>query len=285
MFRAFTLFKIRDIPVRVDPTWLIAFALFTYLIYTSYRNLYPDWTLGLQLGLAMLSVLLLFTLVLIHEFAHSIVAQIRGYKVHSITLFMLGGVSNIHSEATKARDEFIIAVVGPLTNVIFFFVFWLIREVVPINNEPLEVFLYYAWVANLGLAIFNMLPGIPLDGGRVLKSLIWGVSRNQYLASNLSAIVGQVMGGLMMAFGLLVLFSPLFIGLLDRIGMNVVTEFLRAILNGVGIFGTAGIWLGLIGFFMFSQASAYRRIIKRIKAEQDRLKDERNDLYRHYRGD
>ena len=91
MFRAFTLFKIRDIPVRVDPTWLIAFALFTYLIYTSYRNLYPDWTLGLQLGLAMLSVLLLFTLVLIHEFAHSIVAQIRGYKVHSITLFMLGG--------------------------------------------------------------------------------------------------------------------------------------------------------------------------------------------------
>ena len=285
MFRAFTLFKIRDIPVRVDPTWLIAFALFTYLIYTSYRNLYPDWTLGLQLGLAMLSVLLLFTLVLIHEFAHSIVAQIRGYKVHSITLFMLGGVSNIHSEATKARDEFIIAVVGPLTNVIFFFVFWLILAVVPINNEPLFVFLNYARGANLVLAIFNMLPGIPLDGGRVLKSLIWGVSRNQYLASNLSAIVGQVMGGLMMAFGLLVLFSPLFIGLLDRIGMNVVTEFLRAILNGVGIFGTAGIWLGLIGFFMFSQASAYRRIIKRIKAEQDRLKDERNDLYRHYRGD
>ena len=176
MFRAFTLFKIRDIPVRVDPTWLIAFALFTYLIYTSYRNLYPDWTLGLQLGLAMLSVLLLFTLVLIHEFAHSIVAQIRGYKVHSITLFMLGGVSNIHSEATKARDEFIIAVVGPLTNVIFFFIFWLILAVVPINNEPLFVFLNYARGANLVLAIFNMLPGIPLDGGRVLKSLIWGVS-------------------------------------------------------------------------------------------------------------
>ena len=131
-----------------------------------------------------------------------------------------------------------------------------------------------------------MLPGIPLDGGRVLKSLIWGVSRNQYLASNSSAIVGQVMGGLIDGvWSASVVLHRLFIGLLDRIGMNVVTEFLRAILNGVGIFGTAGIWLGLIGFFMFSQASAYRRIIKRIKAEQDRLKDERDNLYRHYRGD
>jgi CBS domain-containing protein len=151
--------------------------------------------------------------------------------VKSITLFIFGGVSQIGSEARRPLHEFIMAIVGPLTSLLlgglFFGVWWLIGD----SDAPLTIVLEWLFIMNLILAAFNMAPGFPLDGGRVLRSLLWGVSGNLYKATRLATFVGRCLG-----YGLILIGGAAFFGIL---------RFMDPV---------SGVWFGLLGLFLESSA-------------------------------
>lgn len=182
----------------------------------------------------MVAALLLFVSVLIHELAHSLVAQARGMTVTSITLFIFGGVSNLEEEPEKPKVELAISIVGPLASLALAGIFWGLVQLVGNQQSPLAATLTYLALINAILAGFNLLPGFPLDGGRVLRSLIWYRTGSLVRATNIAATVGRFMGWGLIAFGLFQIFAGNFIG---------------------------GIWFAFIGWFLSSSADASRREI------------------------
>jgi Zn-dependent protease/predicted transcriptional regulator len=218
------------IDVRIHATWLLAFAFVTWGLANGYfRFITPRAGLATPLLLGGISALLLFASVLIHEFSHSLVAQARGMRVRDITLFIFGGVSNIGGEARSARDEFLIAAVGPLTSFALAGLFWIIgrslggapgldlltgsvrglRTMAP----PLAILNYLAAI-NILLGAFNLVPAFPLDGGRVFRSIVWGVTRRYGRATEIASRVGQAFGFLMIALGVVrVVFGDVFGGM------------------------------------------------------------------------
>ncbi len=172
------LFKIFGIPIRVHLSWLLIFALLTFLLVTQYfpheRNYHwPTWTYWV---VGTITSLLFFVSVLLHELAHSVVARRRGMKVRDIVLFVFGGVSELGDEPGSAQTEFIMAFVGPLTSFVIgavsLLIYWLTRTV----NEPVSAVAYYLFFINILLGLFNLIPGFPLDGGRVLRAILWGIT-------------------------------------------------------------------------------------------------------------
>src|SRR6266849_9955701 len=159
------------IDIRVHYTWFFAFVLIAWSLALGY---FPTVNAGLGAGtywlLGVVSALLLFGSVLVHELGHSLVAGARGLRVDSIVLFIFGGVSNITKEASTARDEFLIAVVGPVTSLVLAGLFWVVSQVLPAIS-PVSVVASYLAFTNLLLGAFNIVPGFPLDGGRVLRSI------------------------------------------------------------------------------------------------------------------
>lgn len=178
---------------------------------------------------AFISALLLFVSVLIHELAHSLVAKGRGFEVEGITLFLLGGVSNIRADASGPKDEFVISAVGPLTSLALSGIFWLTLQAFQDRATPLSAILAYLWLINLLLAIFNLLPAFPLDGGRVLRSVVWGVTGSFDKATRVAVRGGQLFGFMFAAFGIFQILQDNFLG---------------------------GIWLAFIGWFLFTAASS-----------------------------
>src|SRR3981081_3957836 len=154
---------------------------------------FPTANTGLGAGtywvLGVVSALLLFGSVLVHELGHSLGAGARGIRVDSITLFIFGGVSNITKEASTARDEFLIAVVGPVTSLVLAGLFWLVGQVLPAGTALSAVASYLAFT-NLLLGAFNIVPGFPLDGGRVLRSILWGTTGGMGRATRIASYVG-----------------------------------------------------------------------------------------------
>jgi Zn-dependent protease len=247
---SFSLGRVFGIDVRVHATWLLAFAFITWSLAGGYfRFVVPRQGLGTPLLLGAISALLLFASVLVHEFSHSLVARALGLRVRDITLFIFGGVSNIGGEARTARDEFLIAFVGPLTSFVLAAVFWVVAASVGSTagvgllfgsvrglGTPLSApgaVLSYLAVINLILGAFNLIPAFPLDGGRVFRSILWGITRRYERATAIAAIVGQAFGYLLVAFGLV---RVLAFG--DVVG---------------------GMWTLFIGWFLGQAASATRR--------------------------
>ncbi|MCH7706427.1 MAG: site-2 protease family protein, partial [Chloroflexi bacterium] len=202
MRSSYTFMRIRGIRISVHFTWLFAVA---FIALTLSEGFFPayfrGWSTATYWGTGILASLLLFLSVLVHELAHSFVAQARGLKVEGITLFIFGGVSNMGSEATRARDEFVIAVVGPLTSLALAALFWALHLVMGDGDGPLAAVVFYLGYMNALLAVFNMMPGFPLDGGRVLRSIVWGVTGNLTRATNIAAGVGQAFGWSLVALG------------------------------------------------------------------------------------
>ena len=236
------------IDVRIHVSWLLAFAFITWGLATGYfRFINPRQGLALPLALGAISAVLLFASVLIHEFSHSLVAQARGMRVRDITLFIFGGVSNIGGEARTARDEFLISVVGPLTSFALAAVFWLIGQSVGGSSTldflggsprtlrgltPIAAIFNYLTTINLILGAFNLVPAFPLDGGRVFRSIVWGITQRFSRATMIAATVGQGFAFLMMGLGLVrIAFGDLF----------------------------GGLWTILIGWFLNQAASAARQ--------------------------
>jgi Zn-dependent protease/CBS domain-containing protein len=240
--------RIAGIDIGVHYSWIFIFILLfltlslSYFPQTSPGHLRAGyWTAGL------FAALMLFVSVLIHELAHSLVAKARGIPVHSITLFILGGVSNLEEEPKKPGVEFLMAVIGPVTSLILAILFWLAFLFLQPQWTIADLFRFSGWMPqaslfgagllylaliNVTLAAFNILPGFPLDGGRVLRAAIWGATGNLVRATNIAATVGRLVGWAFIALGVLWIF-----------GGNLMT----------------GIWFGIIGWFLSSAADSTRR--------------------------
>jgi len=223
------------VPISIDFSWFLIFALIAYTISLGYEGGYPELSTGLRWGLAIATALLFFVSLLLHELAHSIVAKRTGIPVHGITLFLFGGVSRITREAERPRTEFGISIVGPLTSAFLGLVFlggyFGLRSS---SVQPLAGACEYLSFINFALAVFNMLPGFPLDGGRVLRAVVWGSSGSYSRANNVATRAGQVVAGLMILAGVVLIFLP---------NTSVIQ----------------GLWPIFLGWYLFSAASSSRR--------------------------
>ncbi|HVB96724.1 MAG TPA: site-2 protease family protein [Chloroflexota bacterium] len=226
--------RIRGIEIDVNWSWLIIFILFTWsLAVFFFPAIYPrlptltNWIIG------AISTLLLFVSVLLHELSHSLVAKAKGIPVRSITLFVFGGVSDIEEEPHTPMAEFLIAVAGPLTSlvigVVSYGLFLGLRGVVA---TPIEAVLLALGFYNIILGVFNLLPGFPLDGGRVFRAIVWGITGSYREATQIATGVGQF-------FAYLLIFGGLFLAI-----------------SGAFL---SGLWLVFIGWFLNNAAIGSRQ--------------------------
>ena len=231
--------RIAGISVGLHYSWFIIALLITLSLAEHFRTATPRWSSTVVWSAAVVTGVLFFVALLLHELAHSLLAKARGLRVRAITLFALGGVSQIESEASDAKSEFWIAIVGPLTSLAIGLVcLWIARLTgwLP-GTEPsvpaIAVLLWLGYI-NMMLAAFNMIPGYPLDGGRVLRALIWWITRNADRSTQLASQVGQAVAFIFIFLGLYRFF----------LGAN---------------FG--GLWLAFIGWFLLDASrSSYAQV-------------------------
>src|SRR5258706_3762785 len=166
--------RIAGIEVRVDSAWVVIGLLIPYSMYLRFSILYKGLSTGAAVGIAILAALLFFGSVLVHELAHALVSRARGIRVQDITLFLFGGATRARVESRGPGDELLIAAVRPLTSGLLAALFWAVEVFAPgaLPRSLIGMFGYLAWV-NLLLAGFNLGPGLPLDGGRLLPSVVW----------------------------------------------------------------------------------------------------------------
>jgi Zn-dependent protease len=238
-----TLFRIRGVPVRADVSLLLMGFFVVYVVGGRYAG--PTRLGGLGLGAVLVAsvafAVLFFTSILVHELGHAFASLDRGIPVAGITLFALGGVTESTREAQRARDEFVIVGIGPFLSLVLAGVFGLLYAATQGIPIPAHVTGYLAWT-NFMLAVFNILPGYPLDGGRLLRSVLWQATGRPHRATMYAARVGQAFAALLIAFGV-----SSFLGYVVRVPIG------PYVLTG-------GLWEAFVGLFLFRGASdAYRR--------------------------
>ena len=225
--------RVFGIPIEVNISWVFVFLLLTFLLAGEFEDARLGWPFAQRWLVAMLSVVLIFLSVLAHELSHSVMAKSKGIPVRGITLFIFGGVSQLDSEPERPITEFIIAFVGPLSSILLAVVFGGIWYLLGRGKSPAEVVLLLLALTNLSLGVFNLVPGYPLDGGRLLRAGIWGMTGSYRRATQIAARSGQVVGAAM---------------ILGGVALAVWSE------------PVDGIWIGVVGFFLFSMArSSYPR--------------------------
>ncbi len=204
--RGITLFRILGFEVKIDVSWLIIATLITWSLSTAvfpsyFKNLatVAYWTMGLFGALG------LFLSVVIHEFSHSLLARRLGIPMKGITLFLFGGVAEMTEEPPNPRAEFLMAIAGPGASIALAGIFYGITVLGGAMAWPSAVIgvLSYLWTINLVLAAFNLIPAFPLDGGRVLRSVLWRVSQKLTWATRIAANVGSGFGFILMALGVI----------------------------------------------------------------------------------
>jgi Zn-dependent protease/CBS domain-containing protein len=205
LIRNYRIFSLFGIPIEINPTWLFTLAFFVYILggelYPEALDDEPAWFLW---ALALVSGLLFFASIIVHELAHSLVAQRYGIPVRAITLFMLGGVSQITREAKRPFEEFSTAVVGPLTSFLLAGVFVGLAFTPGLSGSRIGIMFEFLFVMNVSLGVVNLAPGFPLDGGRVLRAATWGITGNYRRATFVASTCGRALGFVLMALGLLV---------------------------------------------------------------------------------
>jgi Zn-dependent protease/CBS domain-containing protein len=223
---AWKLGTIMGIPIRVHFSWLIVFGLITWLLSSRYfPQVTPDLPFVSYWISGALAALLLFASVAFHELAHSYVAQKYRLTIESITLFIFGGVAQLKGDPPHPRAEFWIAIAGPLSSFFLSGVFFLLTMSSAGGTRAL--FAYLTQI-NLILGVFNLIPGFPMDGGRVLRSAIWGKKRDYFYATQKASSIGRGIALFFIFFGLFSIFTR----------------------------GPGGFWLILIGWFLYSAAQA-----------------------------
>lgn len=255
MNSGFGIGRIFGISLRIDWSWLFIFLLVTWNLALGFGQLHPSWGPGLQWGTALAAAVLFFASVLAHELAHSLVAKAKGINVRSITLWLFGGVTDIQRHPPSAGAEFLIAVLGPLTSIalgaLFLWLSGVTASLAPAvasdpagtiaRLDPVTTLLLWLGPINIVLGVFNLIPGFPLDGGRILRSILWGLTDNLRRATFWAATVGHVVAWLMIAAGIAM-----------AIGV-------RLPVLGTGL--VSGLWLAFIGWFLNSAASqSYQQV-------------------------
>ena len=230
--------RILGIPIYLDFSWILIFGLVTLSLAMDFTKEFSHWSTAEHWGVGIATSLLFFASVVFHELAHSIVAQQYKIKVLSITLFLFGGLARIGREPTKAIQEFNIAIAGPLASGFLAAFFYGLKSVFP-ANEVLGAVVEPLALTNKMLALFNLLPGFPLDGGRIFRAIVWGATKDFTRATRMAVASGKAIAYLMIGVGI---FSAVAGG-----QGNAVLEY-------VGRWG--GIWLAFIGWFLLSAAQA-----------------------------
>jgi Zn-dependent protease len=242
-----TIVKIWGIPIDLHLSWFLVFALITWSLAAGYFPAeYPELTPAVFWFLATVTSVLFFGSVLLHELGHSVLALRNNIPVHSITLFIFGGIARISREPPNPGVEFRIAIAGPLTSLALaaaFFGLWQLDQHVPYLAAP------SLWLARINflLATFNMIPGFPLDGGRILRSVVWKFTGNYLRSTQVATFSGQLV-----AFGF--------------IGLGIFTVLSGNFFNGL--------WLVFIGWFLQNAAAAsyaqanLRQLLKGVKVSQ-----------------
>ncbi|HEX5140952.1 MAG TPA: site-2 protease family protein [Dehalococcoidia bacterium] len=235
MAGTFRIGRILGFEINVHWSWLFIFFLVTWTFATGVlEEFYPDWTDGRRWVVASAISIVFFLSILLHEMSHSVLARRYGINVTSITLFVFGGVSNLAKEPENARQEFWIAIVGPFTSLglsLLFLVLYLVLN--PIEDGAAGVAANLA-VINAAIGVFNLIPGFPLDGGRVLRSVFWAKRNNLLGATRAASRVGTVVAYAIMAIG-------------------VVSFFVTSVVTGV--------WFFLIGNFLrIASSESYQQV-------------------------
>ncbi len=238
--RSFNLFRLFGFQIKADLTWIVLAVLITWSLATGF---FPVQLPGLKTyvywALAVEGAIGLFLSIILHECGHALVARRYGIPIKEITLFIFGGVANMEEEPDKPRHEFLMAVAGPLTSaalaVFFILCDVLVRRIAP-EAPVLAVFGYLSWLNGL-LGAFNMIPAFPLDGGRVLRALLWMWKKDLRFATRIAAGLGSLFG-----LGLILLGVFMF-------------------MNGAAL---QGVWFGMIGLFVRNaSAMSYRQMVLR----------------------
>ena len=199
--------RVFGIKIGLHYSWFIIAFLIIFSLTAQFHASDPEWGDGLILALAVLTAILFFVSLLLHELAHSVVAKSRGLPVREITLFALGGVSQIEQEPTSAKTEFWMALVGPLTSACIGLICLALSGTAGAPSSPARVMVSWLGYINIALAVFNMIPGYPLDGGRILRALVWWKTGDMERSTRLVARVGQAVALIFIGFGILQFFG------------------------------------------------------------------------------
>jgi Zn-dependent protease len=233
------------IPFYVHPSWFLVLGLVTFTYGGELAALFPGLGVGLPWLLGLVAALLLFSSVLAHELGHSFVAKSQGIQVRSITLFLFGGLASLEKESETPAQAFWVAIAGPAVSLLIFGLFTAIGIGTGISG-PLAAMVSLIAYINLILALFNLIPGLPLDGGNILKSLVWKITGNPYKGVVFASRVGQVLGWIGIGVGLLSI---------------------------LGISPIGSVWTLLIGWFLLqnagrsAQSASIQDMLTTLKAE------------------
>ncbi len=243
--------SIAGIDIKIHWSWFAIFFLLTWFLATGfYGDVYETWSRTEAWAASIVTTILFFSSILLHELSHSIVARRLGLPVKDITLFIFGGVSSLGAEPTDAKQEFKVAIVGPLTSFAIGIIAGIIALIGLLNDlEDTVPFAIaaYLFVINIAVGIFNMLPGFPLDGGRVLRSALWGRSGDMLRATRWASTAGTVISFGLIAIGVVSILFGSFIG---------------------------GVWFIVIGWFLRNSAeSSYQQLVLRRTLEGVKVRE------------
>jgi Zn-dependent protease/CBS domain-containing protein len=221
--------RILGIPIGLDLSWFLIFALMTWTLAVSYFPAeYRNWPVALYWITGALTAIFLFVSVLLHELGHSVVAMHYKIPVKSITLFIFGGIAQIGSEPPSAISEFWIAIAGPLVSFTLALIFTILKPLSSAFSPVLALVTYMAYI-NGTLGLFNLIPGFPLDGGRVFRAIVWGFSKNFRRATLIAGNVGRGVAFLFIIYGVWMVLTGNLVG---------------------------GLWIAFIGWFLESAANS-----------------------------
>ena len=230
--------RVFGIPIYLHPSWFLVFALITLSLASGFATENQDWSTGQQWAVGVIASLLFFSSVVFHELSHSVVALHYKIPVRSITLFIFGGVAQIMRDPVRAWHEFLFAVAGPLSSCVLAGGFYLLQLASPDGSIRHEIGGWLSLV-NFSLAMFNLVPGFPLDGGRILRAILWGATGSFLRATRIASRTGEAIGFALIAVGV-----------------------------GAALFGRramfGGLWTAFIGWFLLNMA---RQSYAQAKAE------------------
>lgn len=248
--RALKLFSVKGINIKLDPSWIVIFLLISWSLA---QGVFPRDYKGLSTItywiMGGVTAIILFISILLHELGHSLVGIKNGMRIRGITLFIFGGVAELEDEPSSPKIELLMAIAGPIVSIVLAALFWGLESIGKAVNFPIPLVAtaHYLWFVNLAIVIFNLVPGFPLDGGRVLRAIIWHFSKSISKATKITSSIGSLFGMGLIALGIF------------------------ALLQGAVI---AGIWYALIGFFLMQAAKlSYQRLTVETTLHKLRVKD------------
>ncbi|MGW8187067.1 MAG: site-2 protease family protein [Desulfobacterales bacterium] len=248
LHRKFKLFQLFGFEVSIDATWIVLAILVAWSLSTGYFPFkYQDLSARQYWVMGVIGALGLFVSIVAHEFCHSLVARRTGMPMKGITLFIFGGVAEMTEEPPSARNEFLIAVVGPISSFVMAAIFYAFNRLGETAGWPTAIsgIMGYLGMINVVLAVFNLVPAFPLDGGRILRAALWAWKGNLRWATRIASLFGEGFGLVLIALGVLRVLSGLFVG---------------------------GMWFFLIGLFIRSAAKmSYQQLLTRRALEGESL--------------